>query len=244
LETNQPAPLIKDAQAQRIIEEIDLDFSHYGADTITHLATILRTREFDRLVISFLRQHPHGTVVNLGCGMDTRYYRLGVKTAYWYDLDLPEVIALRRQFIKEATHCYFISCSAQDFSWMQQIEDRPQQAILFVAEGLLMYWHEQEVKRLILALKNHFPGARLIFDAVSPWQAYWSRFHPTITQTGACFRWGLGSSKEIENWETGICLKHQIFYFDQPSPRLGYFGFLKLFPLISRGFCIYEYELT
>ena len=80
----------------------------------------------------------------------------------WYDLDLPEVIALRRQLIAESDRCRFIACSVFEASWVEAVSVHATRPFLFLAEGVFPYFEEAQVKRLFLTLMQRFPGAELV----------------------------------------------------------------------------------
>jgi methyltransferase (TIGR00027 family) len=243
IESRRPDPLVKDELADRIIEKIDYDFSKLEGLNLTHIATLMRVRAFDRFTQDFLARHPHSTIVNIGCGLDTRFFRVGNGTEQWYQLDFPEVIALRRRLIDEPPRCHLIASSVLDFACMDVLGKPNITDLLFLAEGVLMYLTEKDVKKIVSTLARKFPGATLIFDAVSPLQALLSYIHPAIITTDARFCWGLGNARELESWFPGIQLMEEFFYFDQPERRLGSFNLLRLWPAITRGFSILRCRL-
>jgi O-methyltransferase involved in polyketide biosynthesis len=107
-EARQPAPLVRDARAATLVEQIDYDFAGTRLQSHDQVFTMMRVREFDRRAQDFLARHPQAVVVHIGCGLDTRFERVAQHnaTVTWYDLDLPEVIALRRQLIAESERCH------------------------------------------------------------------------------------------------------------------------------------------
>ncbi|MGF1568048.1 MAG: class I SAM-dependent methyltransferase [Nodosilinea sp.] len=106
------------------------------------------------------------TVVELGAGLSTRYYRVGQSCRHWIELDLPEVTELRCYFDRESDRHRFVSASALDPSWMEAVPDGLPDSRLIIAEGLLMYFEKAQVQTLIDQLKQRFPGVTLAFDAV------------------------------------------------------------------------------
>ena len=110
---------------------------------MTQLDTAVRTEIFDEGVRSFLAAHPKPTVVTLGAGLDGRFWRLDDGRVRWFDLDLPEVIALRRRFYGESPRNRFLAKSILDFTWMKQpIVPETGGQVLILAEGLLHYFEE------------------------------------------------------------------------------------------------------
>jgi O-methyltransferase involved in polyketide biosynthesis len=134
----------------------------------------------------------------------------------WFDLDMPDVIALRRKFYVETETYHLIASSVTDLSWMDQVssDGRP---VFVVAEGLLMYLHESDVKALVLALHQKFPGCEFAFDAFSKMTADRVRAHPSLQKTGATIHWGIDDPHEIEQWAPGIHLQEEWFFSQEPD---------------------------
>ncbi|MBO0811860.1 MAG: class I SAM-dependent methyltransferase [Microlunatus sp.] len=129
---------------------------------------VLRARQLDDWAAAFLAQHPDATVLQLGCGLDSRAFRLSLPAGvHWYDVDLPEVIDLRRDLYGEHEHYHMIATSVTDPGWLDQVPATG--STLVIAEGLLMYLHPSDVKMLLTRLTDHFTGGELIFDGVADW---------------------------------------------------------------------------
>lgn len=133
---------------------------------IAQLTWAVRAYLFDQIVQRHLGTYTDATVVELGAGLSTRYYRVGQSCHRWIELDLPEVTELRRYFDHESDRHRFVSASALDPSWMDTVPDGLPASRLIIAEGLLMYFEKAQVQALIAHLKQRFPGATLAFDAV------------------------------------------------------------------------------
>ncbi len=108
----------------------------------------MRAKQLDDWSTDFLRRHPNAVVLHLGCGMDTRAFRLHPpETVQWFDVDQPNVIALRRKLYDDRDGYRMIGSSVTDEVWLDEIPtDRP---MLMVAEGLVMYLTEPEVRTLL-----------------------------------------------------------------------------------------------
>src|SRR5512136_480639 len=172
MESQRPDALIKDDKAVALVTQMDSDFSRVkqiSMDEDDKVAIILRNREFDRYVQDFLARYPKGVVVHIGCGLDARFERVDNGQVEWYDLDLPDVIELRRKFIgDEGGRYHLLGCSALEDAWLDTVSAHRQRPCLFLAEGVFMYFQEAQVNRLVLTLRDRFPGAELVFDAFSP----------------------------------------------------------------------------
>ncbi|HBE79148.1 MAG TPA: hypothetical protein DDW65_15445 [Firmicutes bacterium] len=93
METQHPKAIIHDQKAVELVKRIDYDFSKYGKANFSAIGVAIRVRHFDRKVAAFISRHNKAVVVNIGCGLDTRFYRVTNKNgAVFYELDLPEVI--------------------------------------------------------------------------------------------------------------------------------------------------------
>jgi len=242
VESRRPDALIKDERAVELTNRIDYDFSQVKLSSADVLFTIMRVREFDRRTRDFLAAHPAGIVVSIGCGLDTRFDRVDNGTVTWYDLDLPEVIAVRRQLLSETPRCRSIGCSVLDFAWMDLGGGHAKRPVLFLAEGVFPYFQEAEVRRVVLALHERFPGAELVFDAMTPFMAWLHRRHGAIRKL-RLHLWGLERGQELEAWGPGIRLLGEWFYFDRPEPRLGRSSLLRFVPLLNKGNRIVHYRL-
>lgn len=126
------------------------------------ITVAMRIRKYDDRVRQFLAQIPDAVVVNLGCGLDDRRRRVDNGLMRWYDLDLPEVIDLRKRFLLESERFHFIAGSVLDFSWLDRMPAVPGRRVFFVAEGLFMYLPQGGVRALVLKLGERYPDSELV----------------------------------------------------------------------------------
>jgi O-methyltransferase involved in polyketide biosynthesis len=201
-ESQRPDGLVRDPKAVELVARLDVDFSGVRKLKDEQVNYLLRMREFDRLARAFLLEHPAGVIVDLGCGLDTRFERIDNGQVAWYGLDLPEVIALRKELLDETPRSHFIGCSVLDFSWLDGLSGQRGTPILFLAEAMLVYLAEADVKRLVQTLIERFPGAELACDAYSPVVLCFHPRPPAVPQP----RWGLKDDRDVEAWAPGICL--------------------------------------
>ena len=186
-----------DQMAEEIVSHMDYDFSLAEKDKMMSKGVIARTILLDRMVENFIRENQEGTVVNIACGMDTRVYRLKTPPSVrWYNLDLPETIEVRRQFLTENGHISMIAKSAMDESWVAEIEG-PQGRTLIILEGLVMYLSERDVKQILSIISDWFQEAEVIMETMNPWVVK-NMKEKSIKATKARFTWGVRSGKELE----------------------------------------------
>ncbi len=212
----QENPVLRDEKARQILEQAEYDFQSLKVPEKTSVTLRMRAKQLDAYVRAFLSEHPTAVVIHLGCGLDSRCLRVQHPQALWYDLDLPDVIDLRKKFYPETDTYRMIAASVTDLTWVGDVaaEGRP---VFIVAEGLLMYLRESDVRALILCLHERFPGCHLTFDAFSKLTADRIQAHPSIQKTGATVHWGIDDPREIETWAQGIRLKEEWFFSQSPD---------------------------
>jgi len=247
MESQRPDALIKDEKAVALVTNMSYDFDRIRQvkmDEDDKVGVILRNLEFDRQVRDFLTRHPDAAVVHIGCGLDSRFERVDNGKVEWYDLDLPEVIEQRRKFIgDEGERYHLLAGSVFDSAWLEKVKVHRQRPFLFLAEGVLMYFEEARVKSLVLMLRDHFPGAELVFDAFSPFLVRANNLRMAISKFGVRYHWGLRRGQEIEKWGDGIRLLDEWGYFDRPEPRLDHIRWMRHIPLLARVMRVYHFQL-
>lgn len=163
-EARRPDALIDDHNAIELRDRIDYPFAdNFGSP---RMSLVLRALSFDLEIKRFIQDHPTGTVVALGEGLETQFWRVDNGHVQWLSVDLPETQQLRRRLIPETPRIRVISESALDHRWMDEVGAGP---VFITAQGLFMYLEEAEVMRLISACAERFPGGTLMFDAMPRW---------------------------------------------------------------------------
>lgn len=221
MESQRAHPIIVDPKAREILDGIEYDFRELKIPQKTSLMMAMRARELDSLVQDYLDRTPDPVVLHLGCGLDSRVLRVKPEKGEWYDLDFPEVIELRKNFYDETDHYHMISSSVTDHAWMEQVKGNGLAYI--IAEGLLMYLHEEQVKQLFIALQQRLPSSEFSFDAYSRLTARSANNHPSIKKTGASIHWGIDDFAEIKDWGSGLqLLEEWYFSTSKDIPNLGF----------------------
>ncbi len=177
-----------DAKAEELIERIDYDFAAADKDTTMSSGVLARTIVIDELVAAFIAQNPDCAVVNIACGLDTRFYRMDNGRLLWYNLDLPEVIALRDQIYQETGRPVSIGISALDPSWTEGVpKDRK---MLFIIEGLSMYLTAEENRALLQIIRSSFKNATVIMECLAKMWVKKETLEKSVADTGAKFLFG------------------------------------------------------
>lgn len=183
LESRSPNPIIRDEMAEDAVSRIDYDFDHLKVD---QLSIAMRAQQFDLWTSAYLVDHPDAIVVHLGCGLDSRVFRINPPPSVrWVDVDFPEVIELRRRLYPERAGYEMIGSSLADLRWVDQLPtDRP---VWILAEGVSMYLSPEIMHPLLTKLTNHFSSGAIAFDAISPAATRMARGNRSVRATGAAF---------------------------------------------------------
>jgi O-methyltransferase involved in polyketide biosynthesis len=203
-ETGKPDPLLRDPKAVEMVAAIDYDFTPFqGADSL--VGACLRATVFDAWVRAFLEQHPRGIVVDIGAGLDTRFERVHNGRVRWFDLDLPDAMALRRRFFADAPRRTSIAASVLDESWIGAVaqggQGDGQGPYFFVAEAVLPFLTEGQVRTVLALLARHFPGCRFAFDSCSRLWVERQDQHDVLRHVSARMRWACDDPRTIEDWD-------------------------------------------
>ncbi|MBN1874296.1 MAG: class I SAM-dependent methyltransferase [Anaerolineae bacterium] len=257
METQRPDAMIKDEKAVELIKRLSSDGSiRYDFDWLEQtpmaemnkVLRIMLTREMDRYTRDFLARHPEAVVVHIGCGLDSRFERVDNGQVTWYDLDLPEVIDLRRKLMGDETvfarrRYHLLGCSVLESAWLKEVSAHSMRLyrgcpFLFLVEGVFMYFEEVQVKMLVLTLRDYFPGAELVFDAWRPFEIWMGNL-----VLGGLLRWGLWRGQELERWGDGIRQLDEWGYFDRPEPRLHSFRWMAPIFRLLKPMRVFHFQL-
>jgi O-methyltransferase involved in polyketide biosynthesis len=215
-ETKKEHPLLIDNTAAEIIEKLDFDFSAISSNIniLTQTAWISRSIITDAVLNEFMQKHPSATVVNIGCGMDTTFDRVDNGSISWYDLDMPDVISLRRNFISETERRVFIASSFLDDDWLNQLTVTDN--VIFIACGVFYYFDENDIKSFLIKIADRFPGCELLFDASSPTGIRVA--NKKVIEAGGMdeksyLKWGLEDPLLITKWHDSIYIIKNYSFF-------------------------------
>lgn len=161
--------LLNDLQAIQIVEKIDYDFTEIAKylGEWRSLGLLVRARSFDKAIKKFIHSHPNASVVNIGCGLDTTFSRVDNGTINWYNIDLPDAIIYRNQFIPETSRSKNISKSVFDYSWIDEVDIKIENGFIFFAGSFVYYFNEDEIRELVTFLVERFPKGEFIFEGIS-----------------------------------------------------------------------------
>ena len=198
-------PVLNDAKAIELVEQIDYDFSTIDRNIPPEvdLLIVARAKQFDDEIKACI-QTPARISVNIGAGLDTTFYRVDNGSIHWYNLDLPAVIEIRKQLIPETDRTACIAKSLFDPSWCKDIK-HTEDGVFMAVGGVLVYYEESQVQQFFSLLADNFPGGEIVFDAPSR--------KIRVTRLSAEFKWALRDANKITKWDKRISVLDQFPLF-------------------------------
>ena len=229
--------LYRDETSIRLLDEIDYDFSaaeqksrslmqRFGA-----LEVAMRQNDLAFEVRNYLKAHPNAAVVNLGCGLDNTGRVCDNGSCKLYNLDFPDVIAVRNELLPAGKREENIPCDLNDtVAWLGRLD--VSNGAVFFASGVFYYFLKEQVKALVLALTDACPEGTLVFDAanqtaVKMISKTWLK-GAKIKDVGAYFA-VLDAQKELSPWSSRLHVSsrgYMLGYNDLKDPSVS--GFFRL----------------
>ena len=230
-----------DAKAIELVGKIDYDFSKAEKDSTMSNGVIARTIVFDELVKDFINKNPDCTVVNIACGLDTRFYRMDNGRIIWYNVDLPETIEVRDAIYHESGRVSTIGISATDPAWADKVTKRGK--MLFIIEGLSMYLTSDENAQMLSIIRDKFDNATVLMECLAKKWVNKERTEKSIQDTGAKFVFGADTFDDLGKAADGFrCIKNDdiIRGMTEIMPILKPFRNLPLIKKVTQKILIFE----
>ena len=229
--------LYRDEAALRLVGAVDYDFSALEKKSKSlmqrfgFLEVAMRHNDLAFEVRDYLKAHPAAAVVNLGCGLDSTGRACDNGRCNIYNLDFPDVISVRNELLPAGEREENIPCDLNDTAWFDKIDASG--GAIFFAAGVFYYFLKKQVKTLVRAMADAFPGAVLVFDAANEKAAKlmlktWIK-DAKIQDVGAYF--AVSDAKhEIGPWDSRLQVSsrgYMLGYHDLKDPSVsGFFRFL------------------
>ncbi|KAI0544797.1 S-adenosyl-L-methionine-dependent methyltransferase [Xylaria curta] len=230
VDSTTQSPVLGDPYAKGVMEKLDYDFGKLPMPPTHAAAVALRTRFYDRWTAAFLAAHPQATVLHLACGLDSRNQRVEWgPDVRWIDVDLPEVVAIRRQVLPaslDGRDYRLLSADITDDAWLEEVPtDWP---VVVVMEGLLSYLEPEHATGLLKRLVGRFRQGELHFDCMKAaiMAASAKDQKMAVSKTGSVFKWAVDDLKEVEKIHPHLRLLEVIRYLEAPG--------VEEFPIMSR----------
>ncbi|KUL31877.1 class I SAM-dependent methyltransferase [Streptomyces regalis] len=220
VENRKKDPILTDPRAEEIVAAIDYDFARF--DHLPSLTgTVLRTSLFDRWAADFLTAHPDGTVVEIGTGLNTRFERTDNGRARWFELDLPDVIELRRTFFTDTPRRTTLPASVTDEAWATTVAAHSGGPYFFAAEAVLPFLTEADVHHVVDLLATRFPGSTLALDTTGPSFVDAQDQHDALSKVDARMQWTCADPTQLAEWQPGARILASHTLSSLPTPMYG-----------------------
>lgn len=242
LESRKKNPILSDPMAEYCLEilfsqasedERELLFKRkLSKPLINHM--VIRARKYDSIANDFISKHSSATVVNLGCGFDTRYWRINHDRCRYIELDLPEIIEIKRKILEGKAGYEMIACSVLDHSWIERVTSRENRHFLLLAEGLLMYLPRSGVIALFKAIAGKFERSLMVLEVVTEkyTRGIWKKIVVMKIKkelgydAGSSYNFGIKHARELESYGRGIKVVDEWSYVEDPDTRPRFLKYL------------------
>lgn len=228
-ETARPNARIRDEKAKEIIDTLGVDVSKFDP-FLSHEGVVARTILFREQLRELIGRYPDAVCVNLGCGFDDKFQQVDNGRIRWYDVDLPDQIAVRRKVFEDRERCVMLGGSALDGAWTKELPRAEMN--LIVMEGVLEYFSKEQVKTCLNMLCDCFAHGYLLAELHSPVLEKNAKRHDAVKHTNATFGWGTKSGKEYLALEPRMTLVSETSY-NEEMKKYTLRG--KLFALIAKN---------
>lgn len=206
--------IIKDEKAEEIIQLAGYSQKKLKLKKSYQIFLTIRAKLIDDYTLEFIRKHNGNcTVIQVACGLDSRYIRINDPNVKWYDLDLYGTIELRKKFYKQTLNYKMIESNVCNFTWIDKVNPSDlQKPTLIIAEGLFMYLSKEDNVHFFSSLDKYFKDIDIIFDAFSPLVVKLSKYVHTLKRTNARFQFGFKNPEVIENMSKSLKHKQTLSY--------------------------------
>ena len=217
-------PILRDNNAFQILRNFGYGLDYYDKkkQNPSQVGCCLRARWMDEHALQFIEEHAPCQVIQLGAGLDDRFRRIGTPegVAYWYDLDLEEVAAMRKEVIPEIARSKILSMNMFDTTWMDLMKKNGLPTLIII-EGVLMYIPGKDIQHLVEQISVHLGGATLLFDSVPTLAVGNAKYHDSVKKYNKKveYVWGLKDSTSVEQISSRLHLQEFVYMSDLPGAR-------------------------
>jgi methyltransferase (TIGR00027 family) len=235
LESQKDRPIINDPMARYCLDKLAslasederaLLFDRKLSSALTsHIA--IRARKYDSTANDFISQNSSSTVVNLGCGFDTRYWRIDNEKCEYIELDLPEIVELKKGILRDHLGYELIGCSVLDHSWIDRVTSKENRNFLLIAEGLFMYLPRTDVINLFKTFSERFYHSQIALEVATEkyTRGIWKKIvemkikRELGLDAGSSYNFGVKNALELESYGNGIRVIDEWSYVEDPDTR-------------------------
>lgn len=234
IESQKKNPLLKDPMAQYCFNRLasisgkkkDQIFTRKLPSRLTsHIA--IRARYYDSLANDYIAKHRGCTLINLGAGFDTRYWRLKEKNCTYIELDLPDMVEIKKKILGKKLDYEMVGCSVLDESWIDHVTENGNLNFLLIAEGLFMYLDKPDVKNLFGTFSKRFKDSQIVLEVVTEkyTRGLWKKIvehkmrRALGLEAGSSYNFGIKKATELETYGKTIKVIKEWSFVDDPDTR-------------------------
>lgn len=130
-----------------------------------YMASVCRQQTIDKKIIQFLKKNTQSNVVFLGAGLETAYNRINNIKSDFYQVDLPNVINIRKKVLGNAENERLISGDMFTLEWIKEIDTS--MPTMIAVSGVYQYFAESKIIEMIRKMKKQIPKGELVFDVTN-----------------------------------------------------------------------------
>lgn len=235
--------IIKDSMAEKIWDAEGFDVRGKSKSKWLTYNMAMRAKIFDTWVEKMLSENPDALVLHIGCGLDSRAFRISSTYKLWIDGDFPEVLEARKKYYSENEHYKMMEFNAAKAEMVGKLPDA--KTVIIVFEGISMYLRNEELNAFVRALDNKYPQIHMLMDVYTVFGAKASKYKNPINDVGVTRVWGIDDINfvltgtqlkcEAEHSLTPENLVNQLPSFDR-----GFFKFLFTGSFYRKIYRLYE----
>ena len=218
LDADADHPILADPFAKELVSRINYDWRQTTITARSAPQVAVRSAYLDNWARQFLAVHEQAIVLHVGCGLDSRAFRLNPKPAVqWYDIDYPDVIALREKLYPARENYHLVPASVTEPEWLTTIP--PDRAVLMIAEGLTMYLTQEDGIALLRRVVERFPSGELQFDVFNRFAIRTQKINGAVRRSGSILHWGVDGPDGIVRAVPSVRLLCAVSVFDTDTFR-------------------------
>lgn len=188
--------ILQDKKAEEIWEKEQFPLKGKSKSKWLAYYMSMRSAVFDEWTKEQTEESPDAVVLHLGCGLDSRVLRVGNPQTQWYDVDFEAVITERKRYYRETENYRMISADIKDSAFLETLP-KAEKAVV-VLEGVSMYLTNEELRRTLASLREHFSSASVLVDCYTPFAAKMSKIRNPINDVGVSNVYGIESPSVLE----------------------------------------------
>lgn len=237
--------LLEDKKAEEIWEKSGMLLKGKSKSKWLAYNMGMRSAVFDLWTENQIREHPDAVILHLGCGLDSRYLRVGAKQCPWYDVDFPEVIEERKRHFQDTENYHMIGSDIRGDSWLARIPGN--RTAIIVMEGVSMYLRPEELRTVLKRWKDYFGTVRILMDSYTVFAAKATKYKNPINELGVTQVYGFDDPKDLEKetdlkFEKEISLTPETLILQLPKREQGFFRMMFAGKLAKKIYRLYGYR--